>query len=294
MGYAPKNLATKLQLKHNHLKPTGKPCGCVITEFHQFVMLYDKSETRAIKPESEARKAARLATWQKTQEKWKCLSCGNKPADIGELTHYWFKPGQCDNCREMAVFQAEQDDLEAMLEEDRQGAIQWARALLARKDWCILDTETTGLDGVVIELAIIAPGGETLFNSRINPDGIPVSRQAEAIHGLSTTLLASAPTLPEVWPGVLAALAERKTIVTYNSAFDKARMEQSAARYGLALPGGSWECAMEAYAEFYGSYSEYHHSYTWQPLDGGHNALSDCLACRARLINMANCKIEGE
>ena len=288
-GHAPEHLVTRSQLKKAGLRLARKQeaVGYVLTGmYHTPAYLYDSNRCHKAYPETEKQKAARAASWIKIQGRWKC-SCGAVPATLSDLAHYWRMPGCCESCASEADYQAEQDELRMHMERDHARASNWARDLLAREDWAILDTETTSLTGVVVDLAIIAPDGSTLFNSLINPDGAKMSEIARSIHGLADEQLASAPRLVDVWPDILAALAGRKMIITYNSAFDQARLEQSARRYGLAMPGWEWECAMEAYAEWYGEWSEYHHSYTWQRLDGGHRALGDCLACLERIKEMA-------
>lgn len=287
-GHAPEHLATRSQLKKAGLRLARKqqPVGYVRTsKYHTPAYLYDTSCCYKAYPETDRQKAARLGSWAKIQERWKC-NCGAVPATLGDLAHYWRTPGCCESCASEADYQAEQDELQMRIERDHIKASNWARDLLARVDWCILDTETTNLTGVVVDLAIIAPDGTTLFDSLINPDGAKMSEIARSIHGLTDEQLDAAPCLVDVWPSILAALAG-KTIITYNAAFDQARLEQSARRYNLEV-NMTWECAMEAYAEWYGDWSEYHHSYTWQRLAGGdHSALGDCLACLERIKEMA-------
>ncbi|MEY3871004.1 MAG: hypothetical protein RLZZ338_4898 [Cyanobacteriota bacterium] len=48
---------------------------------------------------------------------------------------------------------------------------------------------------------------------------------------------------------------------------------------------------MEMYAHFYGEWSSYYQDYKWQSLNGGHNAIADCLACLDLIKRMANSKI---
>ena len=46
-------------------------------------------------------------------------------------------------------------------------------------------------------------------------------------------------------------------------------------------------CAMLMYAEYCGEWSSYHNSFKWQPLNGGHTALDDCLATLKLIQEMA-------
>ncbi len=61
--------------------------------------------------------------------------------------------------------------------------------------------------------------------------------------------IAAAPTLPEVWPDILQALAGRALIVTYNVEFDAGILKQDAARYHLELPQIEWECLLPFFAQ---------------------------------------------
>ncbi len=81
-------------------------------------------------------------------------------------------------------------------------------------------------------------------------------------------------------------LRDQVTLVAYNVAFDQARLAQSARRYRLQELTQVWECAMEAYAAFCGNWSDYHGSYTWIPLVGGHRAVGDALAALERVREM--------
>lgn len=72
-----------------------------MTAWGDLVKLYDIQATKPRRGETERQKAARLATWEKTQEKWRCTDCGVAPASIGALTHFWYKPGLCEECKDM-------------------------------------------------------------------------------------------------------------------------------------------------------------------------------------------------
>lgn len=106
----------------------------------------------------------------------------------------------------------------------------------------LVDTETSSLTGVVLEVAVVDAAGALLFHSLVNPDGTPISREARAIHGLTDDELAAAPRLAEIWPAIVEALATRTRLIAYNAAFDQARLEQSARRYDLPALPQKWEC----------------------------------------------------
>jgi DNA polymerase III alpha subunit (gram-positive type) len=50
---------------------------------------------------------------------------------------------------------------------DRIAAIEWARDLMISRDFVIFDSETTGLSSPVdfVQIAVVDPTGDTLFNS---------------------------------------------------------------------------------------------------------------------------------
>lgn len=287
-GAAPNHLYTASQLKTRGLRATGNVAGCVATTYGALVNLYDIGTAKPRRSETERQRAARLATWAKTQEKWRCQHCERTPATIGMLTNYWLMPGLCESCKDQIEWQAKQDVELAKIEHDYSEMAAWAADLFAHPEtWALVDTETTSLNGVIVEIAIVDATGTVLFESLVNPDGITVSDGARALHGLTDEELAAAPCLLEIWPQIVEALAGRTKLIAYNAAFDAARIEQSAARYNLSPLTQQWECAMEAYAAFCGNWSEYHKSYRWISLDGGHRAADDCRAALDRLHEMA-------
>ena len=177
------------------------------------------------------------------------------------------------------------------IEADRKDAARRAHALLQRTDFAIIDAETTSLYGVVVEIGVIAPGGSTLFHSLINPE-CPVSEEARTKHGITDEELSVAPRLPGIWEQLREALTGREVLIAYNAAFDSARLAQSAKRYNLPVLEQKWGCAMQLYSQFKGNWSVRHGSYTWVPLNGGHRAIGDCLACLERLKEMAGTHVE--
>lgn len=207
---------------------------------------------------------------------------------------------------------------------DRAQATAWARDLIERDDWLILDSETTGLEGRLIEIALVRPDGSTLFESLVNPKiHIPNSH----LHGITDEMVKDAPDFAAIEPQLRELLHKdpRQTVVVYNAEFDAgilrrelihlcstrlglgsepslACSEQELAFYRQWLQGHneavrladewsevvSWKCAMLAYAAYIGEWSWRHQNYRYQALGGGHRAAGDCRACLDRIRQMAH------
>ncbi|HVU67052.1 MAG TPA: 3'-5' exonuclease [Ktedonobacteraceae bacterium] len=255
---------------------------------HEVIWLYDIDQTRPRRQDTSAMQAARAQTWAKTAAKWACEHCGAKPENFGELVHWWIKPGVCEECGEMLKKQAQADRLEAKFDRDRKAACKWAHDLMRRQDWAIVDTETSGIRGIVLDLAAIAPDGRELFNSLVHADGATIEPGARAVHQITDQELEQAPKLPEIWPAFQRSLEHCTTIVAYNSTFDQARIDQSARRYSLPALAQEWQCAMLEYARYYGDWNSYYGSYCWQKLPGaGHRAIADARATLELIKRMA-------
>lgn len=161
---------------------------------------------------------------------------------------------------------------------------RWAREMLRPGAAVILDTETNGLEGEVLQIAVLdAASGDVLFESLVNPGAeVRWDERARDLHGLGPAAVAGAPTWDWIHDGVLAAIGAR-TIIAYNAAYDRPVLAREAARYGLDLGDagkrGRWECAMEAR-------SDYWEDRGWIPLGGNHDAAGDCRAARAVLEEM--------
>lgn len=191
---------------------------------------------------------------------------------------------------------------------NQQEAAQWAQQMLATPGAVILDTETTGLhDGEIVQISVINLAGETLLDTLVKPvRGIPLD--AQAVHGITDEMVASAPGWMPVSAQLINILAG-KTCIIYNAVYDRKMLHQSAEKAGL--PKVDWktfvdfQCAMEVYAMFYGDYNDWHGSYRWQRLTAAcqqcgidqdainapaHSALGDCLRTLEVIKHMANWK----
>ena len=175
---------------------------------------------------------------------------------------------------------------------DRMAAVEWARDLVARKDFVIFDSETTGLSSPVdfVGIAVVSPKGETLFDSLLKPS-CRIEPAARAIHGHSAKSLSGAPRFFEVYADLLEVLYQRRVIV-FNASYDRRVWDEAIRHLGArgALAGvlPRWECAMRQYAMFVGERSKRGRGYRPQKLPGGdHTALGDALATLRLIEGMA-------
>ncbi|WP_413502304.1 3'-5' exonuclease [Serratia proteamaculans] len=167
------------------------------------------------------------------------------------------------------------------------------KAQMWLEDNClILDTETTGLgeDAEIVEISLIDCSGETLLNTLVKPRSL-IPASAIAIHGITNAQVMDAPSWPEVF-SQLCPMISGRTIVIYNRDYDTRLLDQTNDEWGvtdhLNIEWPKFECAMLAYAEFYGQQSD-RGGYRWQKLTAAaeqqgvkvegaaHRALSDCL-----------------
>jgi DNA polymerase-3 subunit epsilon len=188
---------------------------------------------------------------------------------------------------------------------DRNEAILWARDLMQRTDWLILDTETTGLKqsgrnpmafDEIIQIGVIDSFGNTIFESLVNPVKRRISEEAKMIHGIDLRKLKDAPTFQEISPKLYEIL-NGKLVVVYNAEFEKQMLIITGYK-NIKKFGGvhdmtfTMQCAMEEYSKFIGEWSDYYKDYKWQKLPGAaHNVIEDCLAVLNIIKEMANVEL---
>jgi DNA polymerase-3 subunit epsilon len=190
---------------------------------------------------------------------------------------------------------------ETSIEDDGDRSLEAFKRMIQRGNYVVLDTETTGLErGEIVQIAVIDSTGNVLLDTLVKPVG-RIPADASAIHGLTDADVASAPRWADVSAKLLPILTG-KDVVIYNAVYDRKMMHQAAEAAGL--PKVDWKqfsrfwCAMEAFAEVFGDWNEYRHSYRWQklttaanyyslPVLNAHTALGDCLMTLAVCKRMA-------
>jgi len=172
---------------------------------------------------------------------------------------------------------------------DRDSVEGWAREMLSG-EFVILDTETTGLsEPDIVQIAVIDQGGQVLIDTLVKPTK-EILPDAIAIHGITSEMVADAPTFDKIYDDIVAVLSG-KTVAIYNADFDSRALYYSGAPYGLTKLDYKYCCVMEMYSQYCGDWSEYHGDYRWQSLTGGdHTALGDCLATLKIIKEMAEAK----
>lgn len=188
----------------------------------------------------------------------------------------------------------------------REAIRQQARAWLGANA-LILDTETTGLDeyAEIVEIALIDCTGAVLLDTLVRPSArIPAG--AVEIHGITDEMVAAAPAWADVHEE-FCRLAEGRPIVVYNALYDRRVLRQTMRRYGLSIPpalesvgaDAHLQCAMLAYAEYWGEWDFKRETWRWQKLGAAasqqgveldapaHRARADCMMTLGVLMAMA-------
>jgi DNA polymerase III epsilon subunit family exonuclease len=116
----------------------------------------------------------------------------------------------------------------------------FAEAGFAELEFAVIDLETTGWSPGVAAITEIAAvrvcGGQRQgeFASLVNP-GVPVPPGIRDLTGISDWMLAAAPGLPAVLPGLLD-FADGCVLVAHNAPFDVGFLRAACAECGLAWP----------------------------------------------------------
>lgn len=128
----------------------------------------------------------------------------------------------------------------------------------------VLDTETTGLrrTGTVVGVCEIGlsvidlgplpgPGGPRVIarHSKLLSPGMPIPREASAVHGILDADVQNCPHLADIFPALLAWVTrfagESPSIIAHNAAYDREVIADVLRAGGLDLPPWTWRCSMQ-------------------------------------------------
>jgi DNA polymerase-3 subunit epsilon len=273
----PDTMTTKTMLRKEHKKKLAKEQAPTAYKWNQmdaeYIPLYLISEAIDLKPPTEAQtKALEKARYMAESVYVGCPRCGRELYE-GSRKHAP-QPKHCWQCQE------------------GDKAREWAKNVLeTKKNIVIFDTETTDLNGEIIEIAVIDLDGNVLLNTRIKPVG-EMNPDAERVHGISLEMLANKPSFADIYPELCRVFAGQ-AVLSYNVDFDEGRVKADCKRHGLEVPQWSGtNCIMEMYARWHGDWSTYWDSFKWQSLgsvvpSADHSALGDAQAALEALKILA-------
>lgn len=91
------------------------------------------------------------------------------------------------------------------------------------------DTETTRIDGEIVDLALVDCAGKVLLSTLVHPCEL-ISPEAEAVHSITNEMVANAPTFDVVWEQ-FRHLTANKRVIIYNAQFDMRMLRLSSLPY---------------------------------------------------------------
>ncbi|GEM_PF-572736 len=211
---------------------------------------------------------------------------------------------------EQTIEQPADTDEEEIIEEPKltpqgENAAKWAKQLLADKNFVILDTETTHLQGEIVSLAVIDHDGNALINTLIKPVKHKMSAKASEINGITDDMLVDAPTFRDVFQ-TLVDVVKGKTIIAYNMKFDRQMVNNSATTNGVPylVHQKDWHCAMLRYVAYNPNKIGRYGAGAWWKLQEAleqegvdtdgidfHNALADVRATLTVIQSMAGAEV---
>jgi len=188
-----------------------------------------------------------------------------------------------------------------------ENAKKWAQERLEKQDFVILDTETTGLKGEIVSLAVIDHAGNALINTLVMPQMHKMTAKATEINGITNSILADAPTFKDIAP-TLRKVIKDKIVIAYNREFDERMVTNSTNTNKLPYlthHATAWHCAMLRYSSYNpdkitnwgksGGWWKLQEALEQQNIDTTgvdfHNALADVRATLALMQSMAGAEV---
>lgn len=105
----------------------------------------------------------------------------------------------------------------------------------------LVDTETTDLDGVVIQIAAVCCKTKKILYSTLVHTDEEISKEAQRVHGISADMLVGAPK-PDQVANELDAIIKDNKLAAFNAEFDK-RVCQDTFK-GASFISNKWFCVM--------------------------------------------------
>lgn len=294
----PENLLTVTALSQAGLLPGGGPVATVTYYGNRQTVLYDRTHAVPKPARTPAQQQGVLLAAQTREEKR--VAAERAAAERSARSFARRRSELCD------TINADRADAHATFR-------RWANDPGA----VVIDTETTGLDGQVIEVGVCTVAGEPILDQRVRVP-LPIEPGAFAVHGISDADLRGYPGWDEVWPRLEVVLGGR-TVLAFNAAFDERCLELSVhhlfppERFAPkpTLEGGSiwpaplfnFSCVMAAYAVWNADYSTGRRTYRWKSLDwatagldlpprGPHGALDDAFRTAALIRHVAGLDLD--
>jgi len=141
----------------------------------------------------------------------------------------------------------------------RREAVDWARDHLKKRDFIILDFETTGLPPdkknpkrpkpEPVSVAVINAYGTPILQTYLKPVRTAIDPEAEAVHHVSDAMVADAPSFKVLYD-TLARWGRGRTVIAYNDWFEKLILDYAYQHNNLPLLDLEFSCAMKAYAAY--------------------------------------------
>ncbi|MFC5402276.1 3'-5' exonuclease [Cohnella soli] len=238
----PEHLKTRTMLAQLGFKPGGEAVA-EVWGGHQWYQLFDEKSAIPKRKFSDKQRAASLESLEIARAKSVAERTCSQCSEVWGKKEIRKQPDGKLICKRCIDYLHREAVYERRVHEGMERFRSWFAT-----DFVILDTESTDLDGEIVEIGIVDRQGNTIFHSLIKPirpvaDDSPATR----IHGITNAELEDAPVWADIRNDVRAVLCG-KLVLAYNAEFDSKMVANSCSRNGVPLLDGiEWDCVMEAY-----------------------------------------------